>query len=51
MMKRFGFGLICAAALLYLAVANGRGYVPFGGPPGRYVGGTGHSAGVFLFHK
>jgi hypothetical protein len=50
-MRQLGYGLICAAALLYLVGANARGYVPFAGPPARYGSSYGHSGGGFFFHK
>jgi hypothetical protein len=50
-MRQLAYGLICAAALLYLVGANARGYVPFAGPPGRYVSSYGRSGGGFFFHK
>jgi|HubBroStandDraft_1064217.scaffolds.fasta_scaffold46851_4 hypothetical protein len=51
MIRQFGYGLLCVAALLYLAGANARGYVPFAGPPSRAATGYGHSGGGFFFHK
>jgi hypothetical protein len=50
-MRRFGYGLMCAAALLYLVGANARGYVPFAGPPTPSGLGYGHGGGGFFFHK
>jgi hypothetical protein len=51
MIRRFGYGLMCAVALLYLVSANARGYVPFAGPPARVGSSYGHGGGVFFFHK
>jgi hypothetical protein len=46
-----GYLICCAVALIYLVVANGRGYIPFAGALTRSAA-SGNSGGhVFIFHK
>jgi len=44
--RQLAYSLLCAAGLIYLAVSNARGYVPFAASAARSTGGS-----HMYFHK
>jgi hypothetical protein len=49
--SRFGYAFICLLALVYLVMANARGYVPFTGAYQRGGGGRSGGGHGYIFHK